>query len=57
MQLSDIKSREVGYTEFTDSHANTHKVKHSIIFTDCEKRELEDKIADELYRIFTSKTI
>ena len=31
------------------------KVLNSVIFTDKEKRELEDKIVDELYEIFTGK--
>ena len=31
------------------------KVLNSVIFTDKEKRELEDKIVDELYNIFTGK--
>lgn len=31
------------------------KVLNSVIFTDKEKRELEDKIVDELYDIFTGK--
>lgn len=31
------------------------KVLNSVLFTDKEKRELEDKIVDELYNIFTGK--
>ena len=31
------------------------KVLNSVLFTDKEKRELEDKIDDELYNIFTGK--
>ena len=31
------------------------KVINSVLFTDKEKRELEDKIVDELYNIFTGK--
>ena len=31
------------------------KVINSVVFTDKEKRELEDKIVDELYNIFTGK--
>ena len=31
------------------------KVINSVVFTDKEKRELEDKIVDELYDIFTGK--
>lgn len=31
------------------------KVINSVLFTDREKRELEDRIVDELYDIFTGK--
>ena len=31
------------------------KVINSVLFTDREKRELEDRIVDELYNIFTGK--
>ena len=31
------------------------KVLNSVLFTDKEKRELEDKIVDELYDIFTGE--
>ena len=31
------------------------KVLNSVLFTDKEKRELEDKIVDQLYDIFTGK--
>ena len=31
------------------------KVLNSVLFRDKEKRELEDKIVDELYDIFTGK--
>ena len=42
-------------TEYTDLRGNTHKIQQSTIFTQEEKRELEERIADELYRIFTQK--
>ena len=31
------------------------KVINSVLFSDTEKRELEDRIVDELYNIFTGK--
>lgn len=41
-------------TEYTDLKHETKKVTHQrVIFTDAEKRELEDKIAEDLYRIFS----
>ena len=46
--------RTIGTSEYSDCKSNTHKVKHSVIFTEKEKRELEDKIVEDLYRIFTN---
>ena len=42
---------------FTDRKGREKEVAvlNSVIFTDKEKRELEDKIVDELYDIFTGK--
>lgn len=40
-------------TEYKDCKDNTHTVTHRVILTDADKRELEDKIVDDLYRIFT----
>lgn len=56
MLKPDVVTKELGYTEFTDSHSDIHKIKHSIVLSDSEKRELEDSIVEELYRIFTYKT-
>lgn len=47
----DIKS--VGESEYTDSRSRTHTVKHSMILSDTKRKELEEKIAEELYQIFT----
>ena len=40
---------------YTDERGNTRNIKQSTILTNEEKRELEERIADELYRIFTQK--
>ena len=42
---------------FTDRKGREKEVTvlNSVIFTDKEKRELEDRIVDELYNIFTGK--
>ena len=42
---------------FTDRKGREKEVSvlNSVIFTDKEKRELEDKIVDQLYDIFTGK--
>lgn len=42
-------------TEFKDLANNVKKVRHSILNNE-EKREEEERIVEELYRIFTHKT-
>lgn len=54
LNLDYLNTNEVGVSEFVDSKKRSHTVKHSIILTDTEKRELEDRIAEDLYRIFTN---
>ena len=48
-------TKTIGVSKFTDISNNVKEVKHSVILNDAEKRELEEKIVDELYRIFTHK--
>ena len=43
------------YTVYTDTSNKVKKVKHSVIFNSEEKRELEERIVEDLYRIFTHK--
>ena len=57
IMLKSIDTKELGYSEYSDSRSNTHIIKHSVTLTRTEKRELEEKIADELYRIFTHKVV
>lgn len=54
LNLDYLNTNEVGVSKFVDSKNRSHTVKHSIILTDTEKRELEDRIAEDLYRIFTN---
>ena len=54
LNLDYLNTNEVSVSEFVDSKKRSHTVKHSIILTDTEKRELEDRIAEDLYRIFTN---
>lgn len=42
-------------TKYTDISNKSREVKHSVILTTEEKKELEEHIVDELYRIFTHK--
>lgn len=53
MVNSNKKVRTVGTSEYRDCKSNIHTIKHSVIFTEAEKRELEEKIVEDLYRIFT----
>ena len=54
LNLNELATKEIGISEFTDSKSRTHIVKHSIVLTETEKREIEERVAEELYRIFTS---
>ena len=55
MKQQKQQTISVGTTQYTDLKEQTHTVTHSVIFTDAEKRELEEKIAEDLYQIFTHK--
>ncbi len=54
LNFNELATKEIGISEFIDSKSRTHTVKHSVVLTETEKRELEERIAEELYRIFTS---
>lgn len=54
--MTDRETVETGVSEFTDFNFHVHKVKHSIIYTEKEKSELEEKIVEDLCRVFTHKT-
>lgn len=56
MLQQKLKTQQIGKTEYTDSKKQRHTVKHCVIFSDMEKRELEEKIVEDLYRIFTAHT-
>lgn len=47
------ETKEDGVSEYVDSKSRTHIVKHSVILADSENCELEQRIAEDLYRIFT----
>ena len=45
-----------GVSKYEDINKNTKTIKHSVPMFDAdERRELEEQIAEELYRIFTHK--
>lgn len=52
MLQKGIKTQEIGMTEYTDSKQRRHRVKHSVISSESDRRELEEETAEELYRIF-----
>ena len=43
------------HTVYTDISNNKKEVKHSVVLTAEDRRELEERIVDELCRIFTHK--
>ena len=49
--MSDDTTKEA-CSSYTDSANKVRRVRHTVIFTEQEKRELEDKIVEDLYRIF-----
>ncbi|MEM1484942.1 hypothetical protein V6615_08685 [Oscillospiraceae bacterium PP1C4] len=55
MNVADINRHEVGSGQFIDSRNKTHKVIHSAIFSEDEKEEHEERITEDLCRIFTFK--
>lgn len=54
--LNNITNTEtIELSQYTDISNNVKEVKHSVIFNDTERREIEEKITEDLYRIFTHK--
>lgn len=46
-----------GYqTNYTDISNNTYAVKHSVILSTEHRKELEERIVEEIYRVFTHKS-
>ena len=45
---------KVGITEYIDSKNNIHSLKHSVNIDERERKEIEERIAEELYRIFSN---
>ena len=51
-----VKTINTGYhTKYTNVSNKTKEVTHSVVFNAEEKKELEEQIVEELYRIFTHK--
>lgn len=50
-----ITTQTIGTTEFTDINDKTHIVNHSVILSEQQRKEHEEQIVEELYRIFMHK--
>ena len=46
-----------GCTEYSDIADNIKEVKHSVILSVEDRKEIEERIIEELYKIFTHKAI
>ena len=42
-------------TKYTDLFGKTREVKHGVALSDASQKETEERIVQELYRIFTHK--
>lgn len=42
-------------TEYTDINGQSHQVRHSVMFGECGGKKLEEKIAEDLCRIFAKR--
>ncbi len=43
--------------EYEDIKNNTHKLSHSFVLGDEQRKEIEEQVVEELYRIFTHKAV
>ena len=48
-------TRTIGLSQYTDISNKVKEVKHSVVFNDTERRKIEERIVEDLYRIFTHK--
>lgn len=55
MQQKTLKNDDQYSTSYTDLSNKTKKVKHSVVLNDEQRKEIEERIVEELYRIFTYK--
>lgn len=53
--IATINTNTGHYTHYTDISNKIKKVKHSVVFNAEQRKELEEQIVEELYRIFTHK--
>ena len=55
MQQKTLKNDDQYSASYTDLSNKTKKVKHSVVLNDEQRKEIEERIVEELYRIFTYK--
>lgn len=54
--MKDIATVETNYTtKYKNISNKTVDVRHSVVLSEKSRREIEDEIIDELYKIFTKK--
>lgn len=54
--LQAVATTSTGHhTKYTDLSNKTKKVKHSVVLNAEQKKEIEEQIVEELYRIFTHR--
>ena len=54
--LQAVATINTGYhTNYTDISNKIKEVKHSVVFNAEQRKELEEEIVEQLYRIFTHK--
>lgn len=54
--LQAVATTSTGHnTQFTDISNKIKEVKHSVVFNAEQRKELEEEIVEQLYRIFTHK--
>ena len=42
-------------SEYTDINNNTYQITHTVISSDEDKEQAENRIVEELYKVFTGK--
>lgn len=54
--MKDIATVEMNYTtKYKNISNKTIDVRHSVVLSEKSRREIEDEIVEELYKIFTKK--
>lgn len=57
MQQNILENDAKYITSYTDMSNKTKEVRHSVVLNNEERKEIEERIVEELYRIFTHKAV